>query len=190
MKKLFILLIGLCVITSCSNSSKQDEKPSENDGTQVYTNDLFTFNYPDSWEVRDITPAGAEKKNIHRILIKRNSSDTDYTSITWETSNVFPMPAKDFAHVMESKMMDEYKGAFYEIVGMDSTYLVSGKFPSYSISSIFTDEKSDTIFRTRTCIVSPNKFDMMIVQQIHARTSEELVNEQSEIIGSLKFIKE
>ena len=63
---------------------------------------------------------------------------------------------------------------------MNSTFVIDG-YPTYSISSIFT-ENGDTIIQSRTGIVCPNKFDMMIVQRANTKKSTEDTKTMSEII--------
>lgn len=68
---------------------------------------------------------------------------------------------------------------------MNSTFVIDG-YPTYSISSIFT-ENGDTIIQSRTGIVCPNKFDMMIVQRANTKKSTEDTKTMSEIISSIRF---
>jgi hypothetical protein len=68
---------------------------------------------------------------------------------------------------------------------VDSTFTIDG-YPTYSISSIFT-EGSDTIIQSRTGIIIPDKLNMMIVQKANTKQSMDEVQKMTDIIQSIKI---
>ena len=105
----------------------------------------------------------------------------------WETSNIFPGSAEQFVGVITAEEIEDYESShsFYDVLEIDSTFVIDG-FPTYSISSIFTED-GDTIIQSRTGIVCPNKFDMMIIQRANTSKSEEELQPMFGIISSIRF---
>jgi hypothetical protein len=122
-----------------------------------------------------------------RLYIGRDSTDEDMTSITWQSPGTFPSNVNDFVTLITYKEMEDYKASntFYDVMSMDSVYTIDG-YPTYSISSIFT-EGNDTIIQSRTGLIIPDKIDMIIVQRAKTTESKDEVQKIADIFQSIKI---
>jgi hypothetical protein len=145
--------------------------------------DQFSVSYPNGYYAKEeIDDSGSGS-----LYIGRDSTDEDMTSIIWQSPGTFPSNEHDFVTLFVSKEIEEYKkdGMFYDVMTVDSTFTIDG-YPTYSISSIFT-EGSDTIIQSRTGLIIPDKLNMMIVQRANTKKPMDEVKAMSEIIQSIKI---
>jgi hypothetical protein len=143
----------------------------------------FSVSYPNGYHAKkEIDDSGSGS-----LYIGRDSTDEDMTSITWQSPGTFPSNEHDFVTLFVSKEIEEYKkdGMFYDVMTVDSTFTIDG-YPTYSISSIFT-EGSDTIIQSRTGLIIPDKLSMMIIQRAKSNMSKDEVEKIADIIQSIKI---
>jgi hypothetical protein len=145
--------------------------------------DQFSVSYPNGYYAKEeIDDSGSGS-----LYIGRDSTDEDMTSIIWQSPGTFPSNEHDFVTLFVSKEIEEYKkdGMFYDVMTVDSTFTIDG-YPTYSISSIFT-EGSDTIIQSRTGLIIPDKLNMMIVQRANTKRPMNEVQKMTVIIQSIKI---
>ena len=185
----FLVLTVLAMfLVSCNHSGKSSQgtdTTSEvvNAQSKTFECEQFSVSYPNGYYAKEeIDDSGSGS-----LYIGRDSTDEDMTSITWQSPGTFPSNEHDFVTLFVSKEIEEYKkdGMFYDVMTVDSTFTIDG-YPTYSISSIFT-EGSDTIIQSRTGLIIPDKLNMMIVQRAKSNMSKEEVQKMTDIIQSMKI---
>ena len=145
--------------------------------------DQFSVSYPNGYYAKEeIDDSGSGS-----LYIGRDSTDEDMTSITWQSPGTFPSNVKDFVTLFTYKEMEDYKASntFYDVILIDSTFTIDG-YPTYTISSIFTEE-NDTIIQSRTGLIIPDKLNMIIIQRAEPNMSKEDVQKMTDIIQSMKI---
>jgi hypothetical protein len=175
-------------LVSCNHSGKSSQgtdTTSEvvNAQSKTFECEQFSVSYPNGYYAKEeIDDSGSGS-----LYIGRDSTNEDMTSITWQSPGTFPSNEHDFVTLFVSKEIEEYKkdGMFYDVMTVDSTFTIDG-YPTYSISSIFT-EGSDTIIQSRTGIIIPDKLNMMIVQKANTKQSMDEVQKMTDIIQSIKI---
>ena len=185
MKRILYLALFTMALCSCKNKEGKIED-SKDPSEQRYECGLFTLDYPNGYYIEeDNTPSS----NFHVLSIGKDSLNKENTVIMWESPGSFPSNERDFVTIFASNEIDDYKksNTFYDIMELDSTFTIDG-YPTYSIVSIF-EEGEDTIIQSRTGLIIPNKLDMMIVQKVNTKKSEDEVEAISGIIESIKIKK-
>ena len=185
----FLVMIALTMfLVSCNQSGKTSQitnTTSEDISAQskTYECEQFSISYPNGYYAKE----EVDDSGWGRLFIGRDSLDNDVTSVFWESPGSFPSNERDFVTLFVSKEIEEYKkdGMFYDVMTVDSTFTIDG-YPTYSISSIFT-EGSDTIIQSRTGLIIPDKLNMMIVQRANTKKPMDEVKAMSEIIQSIKI---
>lgn len=185
----FLVLTVLAMfLVSCNHSGKSSQgtdTTSEvvNAQSKTFECEQFSVSYPNGYYAKEeIDDSGSGS-----LYIGKDSLDEDMTSIIWQSPGTFPSNEHDFVTLFVSKEIEEYKkdGMFYDVMTVDSTFTIDG-YPTYSISSIFT-EGSDTIIQSRTGLIIPDKLNMMIVQRAKSNMSKEEVQKMTDIIQSMKI---
>ena len=170
-KRVFLVMSALTVfLVSCNhsgNTSQSTDTTREfvNAQSKTFECEQFSVSYPNGYYAKEeIDDSGSGS-----LYIGKDSADEDMTSIIWQSPGTFPSNEHDFVTLFVSKEIEEYKkdGMFYDVMTDDSTFTIDG-YPTYSISSIFT-EGSDTIIQSRTGLIIPDKLNMMIVQRATQR---------------------
>jgi hypothetical protein len=187
--RVILVMIALTIfLVSCNQSGKSSQSTDTtievvNAQSKTYECEQFSISYPNEYYAKEeINSSGS------RILfIGRDSLDNDMTSILWKSPGSFPSNERDFITLFVSKEIEDYKkdGVFYDVMTVDSTFTIDG-YPTYSISSIFT-EGTDTIIQSRTGLIIPNKLNMMIVQRANTNKQMDEVQMMIEIIQSIKI---
>ena len=152
-----------------------------NSQNNTFECELFSVSYPIGYYAKEeIDDSGSG-----RLFIGRDSLDNDMTSIFWESPGSFPSNERDFVTLFVSKEKEDYEkeGVFYNVMTVDSTFTID-EYPTYSVSSIFT-EGLDTIIQSRTGLIIPDKLNMMIVQRANTKRSMGEVQKMTEIIQSI-----
>lgn len=184
-----IIMIALTLfIVSCNQSGKKTQSTNTTSvdisvQSKTFECEQFSVLYPNEYYTKEeIDDTGSG-----RLFIGRDSADVDMTSITWVVPGTFPGNAKDFVTLFTYKEIEDYEkdGIYYDVMTVDSTFTIDG-YPTYSISSIFT-EGSDTIIQSRTGIIIPDKLNMMIVQKANTKQSMDEVQKLTDIIQSIKI---
>lgn len=177
-----IISIIFLFLFPCCNPHKE-KKTSSNPQSQKFECELFSVSIPSGYYYAE----ESKGNDFHKLIIGKDSLDADKTTIMWESSNIFPGSAEQFVGVITAEEIEDYESShsFYDVLEIDSTFVIDG-FPTYSISSIFTED-GDTIIQSRTGIVCPNKFDMMIIQRANTSKSEEELQPMFGIISSIRF---
>ena len=188
-KSFFLVMTALIMfLVSCNHSGKTSQgtdTTSEvvNAQSKTYECDLFSLSYPNGYYAKEeIDDSGSGN-----LYIGKDSADEDMTSIIWQSPGTFPSNVKDFVTFKTYKEIEDYKASntFYDVMLVDSIYTIDG-YPTYSISSIFT-EGNDTIIQSRTGLIIPDKLNMMIVQRAKSNMSKEDVQKMTDIIQSMKI---
>ena len=185
----YLVIVALTLfLVSCNysgNHSQSTDSTGEVSNAQFKTFECeqFSLSYPTGYYVRDET----DDTGLSSLYIYRDSNDVDVTSITWEAPGTFPGNVKKFVSLITYKEIEDYKASdtFYDVMSMDSTYTING-YPTYSISSIFT-EGNDTIIQSRTGLIIPDKLDMIIVQRVKTTESKDEVQKIADIFQSIKI---
>ena len=182
MTVLTIMFVG-CNQGGKSSQSPDNEKEVVNTQVKTFECKQFAVAYPNSYYAQEeIDDSGSG-----RLYIGRDSTDVDMTSITWQSPGTFPGSVKDFVTFITYKEIEDYQASntFYDVMDVDSTYTIDG-YPTYSISSIFT-EGNDTIIQSRTGLIIPNRLNMIIVQKAKSNMSKDEVQKITDIIQSIKI---
>jgi hypothetical protein len=177
-------------LVSCNQSGKTSQstdttKEFGNTQSKTYECEQFSISYPNGYYAKE----EVDDSGWGRLFIGRDSLDNDVTSVFWESPGSFPSNERDFVTLFVSKEMEDYEknGIFYDVMTVDSTFTIDG-YPTYSITSIFT-EGSDTIIQSRTGVIINDKLNMMIVQRANTKKTMDEVQKMTEIIQSI-IIKE
>ena len=179
----FLFLICLFfVFVSCNNEKKQINS-EETSNQQMYENSIFSLLIPDGY----IYDESLEANGVNKLCIYRDSLEDFRTTIIWEVPGSFPKRVSDFVYLFTAKEIEEYesKKIFYDVMQVDSTYTIDNT-PTYTTVSIF-QEGNDTIIQSRTGMIIPNKFDMMILQRVNTKQSSKDVEIQSHILQTIKL---
>ena len=177
-------------LVSCNHSGKTSQSTDNtskgvNAQSKTYECDLFSLSYPNGYYAKEeIDDSGSGN-----LYIGKDSADEDMTSIVWQSPGTFPSNVKDFVTFITYKEIEDYKASntFYDVMLVDSTYTIDG-YPTYTISSIFT-EGNDTIIQSRTGLIIPDRFNMMIIQRAKSNMSKDEVEKITDIIQSIKIKK-
>jgi hypothetical protein len=183
-----VMTVLIMFLVSCNHNgktSKSTDTTSEvvNAQSKTFECEQFSVSYPNGYYAKEeIDDSGSGS-----LYIGKDSADEDMTSIIWQSPGTFPSNEHDFVTLFVSKEIEEYKkdGMFYDVMTVDSTFTIDG-YPTYSISSIFT-EGSDTIIQSRTGLIIPDKLNMMIVQRANTKRPMNEVQKMTVIIQSIKI---
>ena len=183
-----VLTVLVMFLTSCNHSGKSSQgtdTTSEvvNAQCKTFECEQFSVSYPNGYYTKE----EIDNSGTGSLYIGKDSADEDMTSIVWQSPGTFPSNVKDFVTLFTYKEIEDYEkdGIFYDVMTVDSTFTIDG-YPTYSISSIFT-EGSDTIIQSRTGIIIPDKLNMMIVQKANTKQSMDEVQKMTDIIQSIKI---
>lgn len=188
-KREFLVITALIMfLVSCNhsgNTSQDNNTTNEVVNAQYKTFEckLFSVSYPNGYYAKEeIDDSGSGS-----LYIGKDSADEDMTSIIWQSPGTFPSNVKDFVTLFTYKEMEDYKASntFYDVILIDSTFTIDG-YPTYTISSIFTEE-NDTIIQSRTGLIIPDKLNMIIIQRAEPNMSKEDVQKMTDIIQSMKI---
>ena len=190
MRVFLVMTVLTMLLVSCNQNGKTSQSIDTtnevvNAQSKTFECELFSLLYPKGYYAKEeIDDSGSG-----RLYIGRDSTDEDMTSIIWQSPGTFPSNEHDFVTLFVSKEIEEYKkdGMFYDVMTVDSTFTIDG-YPTYSITSIFT-EGSDTIIQSRTGVIINDKLNMMIVQRANTKKTMDEVQKMTEIIQSI-IIKE
>jgi hypothetical protein len=190
-KRFYLVMAALTLfLVSCNHSGKTSQSTDNtskgvNAQSKTYECDLFSLSYPNGYYAKEeIDDSGSGN-----LYIGKDSADEDMTSIIWQSPGTFPSNVKDFVTFITYKEIEDYKASntFYDVMLVDSTYTIDG-YPTYTISSIFT-EGNDTIIQSRTGLIIPDRFNMMIIQRAKSNMSKDEVEKITDIIQSIKIKK-
>ena len=168
----------LCAL-SCGNASQKDSDSQH----KSYECDLFSVDIPEGYYCKE----AYNGLGPNELIIGKDSLAPEKTIIMWSSENIFPGTAEQFVSVITSQEIESFESSnsFYDVMTTDSTFVIDG-FPTFTISSIYT-ENGDTIIQSRTGIVRPNEFYMMITQKCKANKSEQELRLMFDIPSSIKF---
>lgn len=180
---IFLLLFAISVFLSCTNNAAK-ETPGAKGSAHVFENELFSLAYPANYSLKTVPT----ESDFSIIQIENDSLSGDcIMRITWEAPNTFPAGVKEFVYVFTHNEIQEFKESnnFYDILTEDSIYTIDNH-PTYSITSVFA-ENADTIIQSRIGLIIPGKCDVMIVQQVNTKITEEQVKTLADILKTMKF---
>lgn len=188
-KSIYLIMAILAVfLASCNHSGKTSQSTDTtnevvNAQLKTFECEQFAVAYPNEYYAK----VGTDDTGSGKLFIGRDSTDIDMTSITWVSPGTVPGNVKDFVTFATYKEVEDYEASntFYDVMLVDSIYTIDG-YPTYSISSIFT-EGNDTIIQSRTGLIIPDKLNMMIVQRAKSNMSKEDVQKMTDIIQSMKI---
>ena len=153
--KQLLLIFAVITLCGCGNKGKltslnlSEKLPQK----QTYECKHFSVSYPNGYYAKEDGPTTG---NFRILQIGRDSLDKNFTLIMWEAPGSFPSTVDDFITIFVSSEMKDYNesNTFYDIMMIDSVYRIDG-YPTYSITSIFTEDE-DTIIQSRTGLIIPN----------------------------------
>ena len=181
-----VMVALIMLLVSCNQSGKnQQSTDTTNEVVNVqgktYECSQFSVSYPIGYFAKEVI----DDSGYGRLFIGRDSLDNDMTSIFWESPGSFPSNERDFVTLFVSKEKEDYEkeGVFYNVMTVDSTFTID-EYPTYSVSSIFT-EGNDTIIQSRTGLIINDKLNMMIVQRAKSNMSKDEVEKMTDIIQSI-----
>lgn len=176
-------IASICLLLpSCGKKSKE-KKQEPIEQSKSFDCDLFLVTMPDGYLFHE----ELKGDNLHELIIEKGSLNPNKTYIKWSTSNLFPGTAEQLVTLITSKEIETFEKnkSFYDVMNTDSAYVIDG-FPTYSISSIYTEDE-DTIIQSRTGMVVPDRFYMLIEQKANTKTDIEEVKSMTDIIETIRI---
>lgn len=181
MKRIVFLIACTILLMGCGPNSAEKQQQLQ---SKTYECEHFSLSYPEGYYLEE-EPAAED--DFHTLMIGKDSLDDNMTTIQWESPNTFPGTVKDFVTVFVYQEINDYEqsNTFYDVMLEDSTYKIDGH-PTHSITSVFT-EGEDTIIQSRIGLIIPQKCDMMIVQRVNSKKSQDDVEIMGDIVKSIRF---